>query len=137
VAEKLHEFAVRNRIVIPNEFAEWLAVINGARTPPGGILGIRPDDPYCDIQPLLAAYPEWNAKGWIPIAGDGCGNYYVVYNEGELNPLLFIDTTSSHLDPALVAASGVWKFFWFLLSTEIGKPGWPFSREFVIRHDPD
>jgi len=26
--------------------------------------------------------PEWQSLGWLPVAGDGCGNYYVLTEGG-------------------------------------------------------
>jgi hypothetical protein len=29
-------------------------------------------------------YPQWRAPGWLPVAGDGCGNYYVLAGDGSV-----------------------------------------------------
>jgi hypothetical protein len=44
----------------------------------------------------LDLYPEWRTLGWLPVAGDGCGNYYVLAGDGTVG---FVDTTS---DPGSV-----------------------------------
>jgi hypothetical protein len=135
--DSIQDFGRRTGLVLPHELQDWLQVMNGSRIGPGGILGIRNDDPYCDIETILTGYPEWQKAGWIPIAGDGCGNYYVIVTDGKLTPIVFIDTVADYLKPAYVAASGLWVFVWFLLKSELGETGWPFCREFVMQHDPE
>ncbi len=39
-------------------------------------------------------YPEWRGLGWIAVAGDGCGNYYVLTADGTVG---FVEPMS---DPA-------------------------------------
>jgi len=34
-------------------------------------------------------YPRWVELGWLPVAGDGCGNYYVLRDDGAVG---FVDT---------------------------------------------
>jgi hypothetical protein len=34
-------------------------------------------------------FPEWAEQGWLPVAGDGCGNYYVLTADGTAG---FVDT---------------------------------------------
>jgi hypothetical protein len=34
-------------------------------------------------------YPEWARLGWLRVAGDGCGNYYVLRKDGTVG---FVDT---------------------------------------------
>ena len=35
------------------------------------------------------SFPEWAEQGWLPVAGDGCGNYYVLTADDTVG---FIDT---------------------------------------------
>ena len=132
----IREFGRRTQMVIPQDLEEWLQVVNGARIGPGGVLGIQTPDSYCDIETVLAGYPEWRKRGWLPIAGDGCGNFYVVLANMHSAPVVFIDTIADYLHPAYIVASGVWIFLWFLLGAELGETEWPFSEEFVTRTDP-
>jgi len=134
--ETLCGFVDRTGLVVPEPLAEWLRDVNGARIGPGGVLGIRPDDPYCDIETILHGYPEWVPNGWIPVAGDGCGNYYVLGPDCGMHPICFINTSSDYLKPAYLVASGIWPFLRFLFDYEIGERRWPFSRAYVIAHDP-
>jgi hypothetical protein len=34
-------------------------------------------------------FPEWAEMGWLPVAGDGCGNCYVLTADGTVG---FVDT---------------------------------------------
>ena len=34
-------------------------------------------------------FPEWAELGWLPVAGDGCGNCYVLTGDGTIG---FVDT---------------------------------------------
>jgi hypothetical protein len=78
-------------VTYPPQLADLLALCNGARIGPGGLFGQRPEEPGIDAPSYLELFPEWTAKGWIPIAGDGCGNYYVLLADGSVG---FVDTIS-------------------------------------------
>jgi hypothetical protein len=68
-----------------------LTICNGAHIGPGGLFGQRPDEPYLDLPSVSGLFPGWAARGWIPVAGDGCGNYYVLLADGSVG---FVDTMS-------------------------------------------
>jgi hypothetical protein len=34
-------------------------------------------------------FPEWVERGWLPVAGDGCGNCYILTADGIVG---FVDT---------------------------------------------
>jgi hypothetical protein len=63
---------------LPAALAAWLSVCNGAAIGPGGVFGQRPDERFLDIVSVRERHPGWRRQGWIPVAGDGCGNYYVL-----------------------------------------------------------
>lgn len=83
--------ALRTRLGrdLPTRLADLLAVCNGAHIGPGGLFGQRPEEPYLDLPSYLELFPGWTAHGWIPVAGDGCGNYYVLLADGSVG---FVDT---------------------------------------------
>ena len=54
----------------------------GSGIGPGGIFGPRPDEPYLDMPQRRDLFPEWAEQGWLPVAGDGCGNCYVLTADG-------------------------------------------------------
>jgi hypothetical protein len=134
--EAIRAFESRTGLSVPISLREWLQFTNGPGIGPGGLLGIGPNRSELDIEGVLQSYPTWREKGWIPIAGDGCGNYYLV-STSQGGGVYFIDAS---IDPErldYVVASDVWRFLWFLLNRELGKKDWPFSREYVLLHDPE
>ncbi len=52
----------------------WPSVCRGAGIGPGSVFGQRPDRPYPDMPRRRDSFPEWAEQGWLPVAGDGCGN---------------------------------------------------------------
>jgi len=56
----------------------WLSICNGAAIGPGGVFGQRPDRHFLDMVKIRELCPAWRGLGWIPVAGDGCGNYFVL-----------------------------------------------------------
>jgi hypothetical protein len=87
-------------------------------------------------------YPSWKDKGWIPVAGDGCGNYYVLATRGSgvetaKRPIYFVDTSMDREKPAYVVASDLWHFLRFILRDELGRDYWPFKKYRVLEEDPD
>jgi len=93
---------------------EDLAVgLPGRANRPGGVFGPRPDDPGIDVASRRDPYPEWARLGWLPVAGDGCGNYYVLRDDGTVG---FVDTMQ---DPGKIdrqAASDLLSFMIGLLA---------------------
>jgi hypothetical protein len=60
-------------------------------------------------------FPQWRALGWLPVASDGCGNYYVLAKDGTVG---FVETMS---DPSRInrhAASGLLSFMTDLLTAD-------------------
>src|SRR5579864_815686 len=82
-------------------------------------------------------------KGWLPIAGDGSGSYYVIATlswSPSGHPIYFIDERD-YTSPNYVVASGLWQFLRFLLRAEMLEPDdydtyWPYNRERVLTEDP-
>jgi hypothetical protein len=74
---------------IPPVLRAWLSVCRGAGIGPGGVFGPRPDRPYLDMAQRRDSFPEWAEQGWLPVAGDGCGNCYVLTADGTVG---FVDT---------------------------------------------
>lgn len=137
----IDSFVGRTGLPVPHPLREWLRFTNGPRIGPGCVFGIATPDAWTNIETYYTEnmYPTWLTKGWIPIAGDGCGDYYVVSvcSEGFGNPVLFLDQSSELLIPEYVVASDLWHFLRFYLGRELGERGWPFRREFVLSLDPE
>jgi hypothetical protein len=135
----LEEFSDRTGIPLPNDLRKWLMLTNGPCVGPGGLFGIRPIREFLDIETCLGLYPQWKEKQRIPIAGDGCGNYYVMPTQDEYGkgfPVLFFDTIESLDVPAYIVASDLSHFLVFLLEKELGSKGWPFDEKEVAQKDP-
>ena len=90
-AEELSVLATRLGRDLPAPLAALLTVCNGARVGPGGLFGQRPQDPDIDLPSYLGLFPAWLASGWLPVAGDGCGNYYVLTGDGSVG---FVDASA-------------------------------------------
>lgn len=80
--EELDDLQARLGCGLPAVLRVWPPVCRGARIGPGGVFGLRPGDPGIDVASRRAPYPEWAQLGWLPVAGDGCGNYYVLREDG-------------------------------------------------------
>jgi hypothetical protein len=125
-------------ITFPEALKQLLGFLNSAPIGPGGVLGIESGRPVLDIRSVLSWYPGWKAHKWVPVAGDGCGNYYVLVNDSNCRtPVCFVDTGQSPDKLAYVVGSDLWHFLWFLLQHELGNKQWPFSKAYVTEHDPD
>jgi hypothetical protein len=135
--EEIEGFIQRTGLVPPEALRQWLQFSNAPRMGPGFMQGIRPPhgDDY-DIEQSLKFYPDWGEKGWIPVATDGFGNYYVLATTpdyGPGNPFFFIDTMADSTKPTYVVASDLWHFLWFLFRCD---RWWPFDKKKVLKKDP-
>lgn len=82
---------------LPSALRTWLSICNGAAIGPGGVFGQRPGRRFLDMVGVRERYLQWRELDWIPVAGDGCGNYYVLTADGTVG---FVETMS---DPAALA----------------------------------
>ena len=119
--ESLDAFTARTGLSIPSEMREWLKISNGPCVGPGGMFGIKPAREDLDIEGVFALYPSWRSRGWIPLAGDGCGNYYVVLAASEGTPVGFVEVTCDQDAIARVVAPTVFAFLDALFDKELGK----------------
>ena len=94
--DELAALADRLGAPVPTDLADWLRICRGEAIGEGGVFGVRPDRAFVDITATASLFPEWSALGWIPVASDGCGNYYVLQPDGSVG---FIDTMA---DPVKV-----------------------------------
>lgn len=137
--EEIAQFEERTGIVVPAVLRSWLSVTNGPCVGPGGFYGIHPLRSHLDIEEYLTRYPNWNKRQWIPVAGDGCGNHYIMPTQNEFGlgyPVLFIDVGRAVDSPSYVVASDLEHFIVGILRKEIGSTGWPFSRDNTLTFDP-
>ena len=111
--QELDDLQARLGCSLPAVLRIWLSVCRGARIGPAGVFGPRPDDPGIDVASRRDPYPEWAQLGWLPVAGDGCGNYYVLREDGTVG---FVGTMQ---DPGKIdrqAASDLLSFMIGLLA---------------------
>lgn len=138
----LTAFEERNGFSVPAELREWLLLYNAPVIGPGGIFGVGVGQ-FCDMDAMYDALPFWRESGWVPVAGDGCGDYYVLDSRtavGETHPIYFVDQACYEC-PAYIVASGLWQFLRFLLEGEVWRAAgrqhyWPWEGEAVLRRDP-
>jgi hypothetical protein len=130
------QFTCRTGIDLPDEMRLVLQISNGPRIPPGGIFGTISSEQSVAIESVYAAFPSWRCTNWLPVASDGCGNYYVALRFGGMYPVAFVEPTRSATVAQYVVASGVLVFVELLLENVVRPFGWPFAREEVLRRDP-
>ena len=135
--EVLDDFAARNALEIAPDLARWLSITNGPCVGPGGFFGVKTSHDFLDIEGIYQSYPQWLHKKWIPVAGDGCGNYYVILPCRGRWPVVFIDTSRDPLVVEYVVASKMLIFVKAILEKELGTKGWPFEQRTVKQVDPE
>lgn len=116
--EELRSLEARISRSLPSELRQWLQIINGAHIGPGGVFGTRPRRDYLSIEKYLSLFPEWVTFGWIPVASDEMGNYWVVVPngpDGSPNWVAFINTESDPNSVDRYAASDFMYFMRFCL----------------------
>ena len=143
--DEILSFEQQHGLNLPDELKSWFSCCNGARVNPGGLYPLFAPQPELSLDWYLKNYPEWKARGWFPVASDGCGDLYIVaagIRIGSVNthPVCFLDQ-SDFEQPKYAVASGLWKFLYFLMKSEIShqqgqQAAWPFSRDAVLGFDP-
>jgi hypothetical protein len=80
--------------------------------------------------------PHWRDHQWLPIAADGCGNYYMLVPESSTHHIYFIDAIRGYDLLDFACSSDLWKFLWFLFKYDLEETKWPFDRDEVLCRDP-
>lgn len=138
-AEQLRIFEEEHSTPIPETMKDWLKLCNGPNVPPGGYFGIKTGINFLNIDYYWKMHPEWKEKKWIPISGDGCGNYFTICpNRAVKNdcPVFFIDIISSAEIPSYIVSSNLWIFLKESMKKEIVKSRWPFQKDITLQLDP-
>jgi cell wall assembly regulator SMI1 len=135
---ELADLARRTQTSLPDDLTAWLQVCKGEAVGPGGVFGTRPDEDHLDIAAHLALHPQWRSNGWLPVAGDGSGNCYVLLTTDPLAGFVaFVDTADDPTRLAYLVATNLWQFLLFLFKYELGQSGWPFNPQAVLAEDPN
>ena len=136
--QEIKDVERRLGLTLPVEMSAFLRLSNGPVVGPGGLFGVHPQNEFLDIESMYDLHPAWRSEGWIPVAGDGCGNYYVALerNAGEW-PVVFVEMMEDPDAPAFVVASGILVFLIALLEKDLGAGGWPFDRVSTLESDPE
>lgn len=89
----------------------------------------------------IDANPEWYYVNWLPIAGDGCGGYYIypiTKASDNARPIFQIRPELGTLDPHRYVASNVLRFIRRALHAELAEiDDDAFSLEYQREFDPD
>ena len=135
--EVIDALGVRVGMRIPDELRAWLLRCNCGMIGPGGMYGACPDSPNLDIEGKYPSVSPWRRNGWIPVAGDGCGDYYVLDTTRTTrngHPVLFLDheeSVETYCDKVgYVVASGLWPFLRYIFLGEL------LNKQEALREDP-
>lgn len=124
---------------LPESYRAWLGTCNGVLAGPGGLYGTATRPDFIDVNFVLGLYPEWKAAKWLPVAGDGNGNHYVLdLSQSHIShdAVFFVDTTENPAELAYIVGSTLPRFLLMLLNRELGERRWPFNREYMLKSDP-
>jgi cell wall assembly regulator SMI1 len=134
---------------LPQDLRRWLRICNGSVIGPGGVYGIETSLRELDIEYILGLRPAWQSRGWLPVAGDGSGDYWILdcAAEGDWprGGVFFVDQSDMERLEYVVAAN-LCSFLTFLLESDLEKlrgaraveatSRWPFDQRFVLARDP-
>jgi len=127
-------------ISIPPSLKEWWQHCNGFSFTYGNAYGVNTEDPGGDIRGIyrLDGLDAWRQRNWIPVADDGCGNYYLLVRDeiADLFPVCFVEMLEDPFSLHYAASSGIHHFLWGFVSTSVGRD-WPFNRSEALALDPD
>jgi cell wall assembly regulator SMI1 len=107
---------------LPTQLVEWLGCCNGPCVAQGGVFGVRPDRTFLDIINYAKQHPHWQQNHWLPIGGDGCGNYYVLAldpSNADSCPVFFIDHEADYDELSHQVAPDLWHFLHWLFKDEL------------------
>ncbi len=148
--KELEAFGAIIGIELPNDLRDWLKISNGALVGTVPVYGLHRGNAPLSMERILRIFPLWRDRKWIPVAGDGCGNYYVMATQqefGEGFPIVFVRPVSDKAPPRYIAASDLGHFLVFLMETELRndaldaadmevEPSLWFNKERALRDDP-
>lgn len=141
---KLSQFENRYGISLDHNFKEWLSISNGSHAGGGGFYGIGHSKD--SIQLNFVVHPYWILSQWVPVAGDGFGNTYLIdcSRTSIRGFVFFIDSHNNASKITYYVASNFWMFMYLMLVGESDnypdeneyEDLWPFNKDFVLSIDP-
>jgi hypothetical protein len=134
---ELLEWLPRATKAIPDErgsiesFNDYGAIVSYFST---GGLAARISSP--DIAESIVKHMEgWLERRWLPIASDGCGDYFLLIEHSPGRRIVvFWDQSNDYDEYDYVYASNLWHFLAGALSKPRGK--WPFKEKSTLAFDP-
>lgn len=123
-------------VSVPPVLVEWLLVCNGLRVASGSLFGIGTRKAEIDIRGVLTLFSSWCQKRWIPVADDGCGDYFILAPQGSRHVVGFVDTASDSDAIAYIVSSCLQTFVRCFLEENAEPKGWPFERAVTLEMDP-
>ncbi|GAA2569306.1 hypothetical protein GCM10010435_49050 [Winogradskya consettensis] len=129
--EQIASIAGHYESPLPDVYVRWLRFCNGTPAGPGGLYGAGTSWDGLDALRILQRHPCWATLGWIPVAGDGNGNTYIL----DTDAVYFVEAMDES-EPAYTAAGSLPVFLRFLLEKELGETRWPFDAAYVTAADP-
>lgn len=126
---------------MPDDLRKWLELTNAPLVGLDGFFGIRPaSGRQYDMETYYDMFPHWKRSGYVPLASDGCGSYFVMPTRREFGdgyPVMFMDHADGLTAPSHIVASSLERFVEFSVRRASGEEGWPFDRQYVVVRDPD
>ncbi|WP_189003078.1 SMI1/KNR4 family protein [Deinococcus roseus] len=138
--DEIQAFSTHTGIVFPPEWIAWLLNVNGAFVGGQFLTGINTKNSLT-IELVFQRHPLWKTKKYIPVAGDGLGNFYVIVTQQEYgsgHPVCFMDRECGPQKPTFLVASRFSIFITQWIKKETTKESfWPFDPTTTARVDPD
>ena len=123
----IEEFEETFDVSLTEEFRDWLKTCNGSILGAGGTYGIGVELGRLSIENQFEK--EWLELKWVPIAGDGCGNSYVVdCSRDTCRGFVYFIDSSDLCKIAFACASDAWRFMRFFLLRELKRTNWPSNK---------
>ena len=132
----------------PPDWVQWLEICNGCNLSAdfwfARLYGIW-DRPIrqldLDASRLLRDkyYKPWRDLQRIPIADDGCGDYFLLgqpFPGGPPTAVMFWDQANDYSEFEYIVASNLWTFLRGVLEHLDEREGWPFDKQTLLSIDP-
>ncbi len=136
--DKVRSFEAQINTRLPLVLRDWLMLTNAPGVGGQYLMGIDAK-PIQDMMRLLNLYPKWLEAGWLPVAGDGLGNFYVVTTKqdfGSGEPVIFLDHEFDTAQPDYIVASAFDIFVKQFVHKELVRNRWPFDKSLTLSIDP-